>query len=178
VAVPGTAYVAAALIAAGAALIGLILSKEQKTTEFRQSWIKEQRTDLSTVIAHLRKQAQEPGDKRTRIDVKVEAALIRLHLRDNPNKHEWSGVLQKVAAARDLLSGVRPSQQDISHLLDTAIVEARVLLKTEWNRVRQGEASYRHARRILPFVIFVIGAALAYGERFLVVQARPATLTI
>jgi hypothetical protein len=38
-AVTAAAYVGAAVIAATAAFIGVVIGKEQKTTEFRQDWI-------------------------------------------------------------------------------------------------------------------------------------------
>lgn len=44
--------IAAALIAGLVSLLGLIISKEQKTSEFRQAWIDALRKELSAVIAH------------------------------------------------------------------------------------------------------------------------------
>ena len=44
--------IAAALIAGLISLLGLIISKEQKTSEFRQAWIDGLRSELSLVIAH------------------------------------------------------------------------------------------------------------------------------
>lgn len=44
--------ITAALITAAISLLGLIISKEQKVSEFRQAWIDALRTELSSVISH------------------------------------------------------------------------------------------------------------------------------
>ena len=44
----------AALIAAAVAFVGLVVSKEQKVSEFRQVWIYRLRRDLSRFIALLK----------------------------------------------------------------------------------------------------------------------------
>lgn len=44
--------IVAALIAGLVSLLGLVISKEQKTSEFRQAGIDALRTELSAVIAH------------------------------------------------------------------------------------------------------------------------------
>ena len=45
--------VVAALIAAIVSLLGLIISKEQKTSEFRQAWIDALRSDLTHLIHRI-----------------------------------------------------------------------------------------------------------------------------
>jgi len=45
--------IGAALIAAVVSLLGLIISKEQKTSEFRQAWIDALRADCTTYLAEL-----------------------------------------------------------------------------------------------------------------------------
>jgi hypothetical protein len=44
--------VAAALIAGLISLLGLIISKEQKVSDFRQAWIDALRSDIAAVITH------------------------------------------------------------------------------------------------------------------------------
>jgi hypothetical protein len=45
--------VVAALIAGTVSLLGLIISKEQKTSEFRQAWIDALRCDLSAFLTQI-----------------------------------------------------------------------------------------------------------------------------
>lgn len=51
IAIPPVAIgaIGAALIAATVSLLGLIISKEQKTSEFRQAWIDALRSDLGSL---------------------------------------------------------------------------------------------------------------------------------
>jgi hypothetical protein len=52
VALGAIAAVAAAVIAALISLLGLIISKEQKISEFRQEWIDSLRKEISSLISH------------------------------------------------------------------------------------------------------------------------------
>src|SRR5208283_2502860 len=45
--------IVAALIAGLVSLLGLIISKEQKVSEFRQAWIDALRAEIADLIAHL-----------------------------------------------------------------------------------------------------------------------------
>ena len=47
------ATVIGASIAAGIAFLGLVVSKEQKTSEFRQAWIDALRDDLATYLSRI-----------------------------------------------------------------------------------------------------------------------------
>jgi len=44
--------IVAAIIAAGISLLGLIISKENKVSEFRQAWIDSLRAEIAAVITH------------------------------------------------------------------------------------------------------------------------------
>lgn len=48
-----TTEITVALIAGSLAYLGLVLSKEQKVTEFRKAWIYELRTELASLLARL-----------------------------------------------------------------------------------------------------------------------------
>jgi hypothetical protein len=49
----GTATIIGASIAAVVALVGLVASNEQKTSEFRQAWIDGLRNDLATYLSRI-----------------------------------------------------------------------------------------------------------------------------
>lgn len=88
--------IAAALIAGLVSLLGLIISKEQKTSEFRQAWIDALRTELSAVIAHANAiHGAKAADFKTPAElwkdvrddyVGINEATARIRLRLNPNE--------------------------------------------------------------------------------------------
>ena len=49
----GAATIIGSSIAAVVALIGLVASQEQKTSEFRQAWIDGRRNDLATYLSRI-----------------------------------------------------------------------------------------------------------------------------
>jgi hypothetical protein len=100
--------VSAALIAGLVSLLGLIVSKEQKVSEFRQAWIDALRSELSSLIAHANAihgaemaNYQSPSEvwKVVRPDfVGINEAAARIRLRLNPKESEASAVLSQIEA--------------------------------------------------------------------------------
>lgn len=149
--------IAAALIAGLVSLLGLIISKEQKTSEFRQAWIDALRTELSAVIAHTNAihgaNAANFGAlaelwKDVRDDyVGINEATASIRLRLNPKEPAAQAVLARIEELEaHLAPGQRIHHDQINALEKRLVVEAQVLLKDEWNRVRAGEPTYKVAR--------------------------------
>lgn len=166
--IPAVGYVGAALIAATAAFIGLVLGKEQKTTEFRQEWINSQRDDLAIVMATARAQfrAQKKDDDDLIKD--FDLAHSRMLLRENPDKPEWLFVLDEVKRLR-LYAFSSPIEGNVDCGCERIVDMSRALLKAEWNRVRGGETWFVAAKRILPPAILFVAAAFAYGRGFIII---------
>lgn len=166
-AVPAVGYVGAAVIAASAAWVGLILGKEQKTTEFRQDWINAQRSDLAKIVSIASNVG--PADTRTTSMREFDEAFARVRLRENPDKHEWAQVLKAVERLRKS-AFEQPSAEDV-RIAGNAVVElSQRLLKTEWMRVRGGEPWFVALKWILPPAIALVGWGLAYGQGFIVIH--------
>lgn len=156
--------IAAALIAGLISLLGLIISKEQKTSEFRQAWIDGLRSELSLVIAHanaihgasaanLWNVANAGGSaselwKVVRQDfVGINEATAKIRLRLNPREDQAQAILAAIDELERLLSpGQMMNYVEINTLEKRLVSEAQVLLKSEWTRVQKGEETYKVAR--------------------------------
>lgn len=165
-AVTAAAYVGAAVIAASAAFIGVVIGKEQKTTEFRQDWINAQRDDLALALSLAGNGRKGDVAKQREERVKFDEALNRIRLRENPEKEEWKYVLEALDRLRDA-AFICTYEADTTTDSKRVIELSQKLLKTEWTRVRAGETWFKVAKWVLPPTVFFVGLALAYGKGFI-----------
>ncbi|HEY0028723.1 MAG TPA: hypothetical protein VGC35_12710 [Allosphingosinicella sp.] len=166
-AIPAEGYIFAALVAASAAFIGIVIGKEQKTTEFRQDWINAQRTDLALIISLSEYAANQENHASTL--KKFDEAYARVRLRENPTKPEWIQVIKYVEMLRNAAFVVK-RPKDIRGYHDIIVQLSTELLKSEWNRVRRGEKWFVAAKWLIPPAVFLGVCALAYGKGFLQIQ--------
>jgi hypothetical protein len=159
--------IVAAVIAALISLIGLVISKESKVSEFRQAWIDSLRADVAAIITHanaihgaylanfsnnvtLWKDAREDF-------VNLNTALARIRLRLNPTKEPHISMLKALAEHEALFSG-KTTPPDFSKLesLDRRVLDCtQIVLKQEWERVKSGEPFYRVARATAGVLVLV-----------------------
>jgi len=149
--------IAAALIAGLVSLLGLIISKEQKVSEFRQAWIDALRVEISALIAHANAihgagaadfQSASEVWKVVRPDfVGINEASAQIRLRLNPKEKEAIAILNKIEELEQLLApGQQMDYSRINEVEKDLVAVAQVLLKQEWHRVQDGERIYRIAR--------------------------------
>ena len=185
--------VVAALIAGAFSFVGLTLSKEQKTSEFRQAWIDGLREDLAAFFAGARAMARATEEKRSvrtnddasstfamneeKIsDIRYQAAetLYRIQLRLNPGEADHEELLRLMRVAIDEQNSFFKGTGDMTRTLkavDNAAEYAPRILKAEWERVKKGEFAFRVARN------WVAPAVVAISLLFVVfVVARDLTL--
>lgn len=173
--------IVAAVIAGIVALLGLIISKESKVSEFRQQWIDALRADIAAVIRYghsmysrtsfssEQQGGQHPWDMIRQDFAALTEAMARIRLRLNNKEQESAALLaalNKHAAAvkrgvtnddaRDELN----VEKAITSASDELVAAANVVLKQEWNRVRSGERVYRVARWI---ALIIIGCGIVWG---------------
>ncbi|WP_447836052.1 hypothetical protein [Aeromonas salmonicida] len=171
---PNSVYVAigaicAAIITATMSLLGLIISKEQKISEFRQEWINSMRQDISELIGlfttfksnwlyHLHS-GEDPKEfiknnasKLGEID--NVATRIILHL--NPNEHKKFKSL--VLEFDSICSNVKKlSDNEITDKAHRDLVnESQDMLKSEWQRVKDGETGFKVAKKALSSFLAII----------------------
>lgn len=150
--------VAAALIAAFIGFIGLVISKENKTSEFRQAWIDSLRADIGAMIAnakairgamvaeHASKQDFFAGTKGLFVAINQAATLIRLRL--NPREHECQVILDKIAEYEKIMDHAPIDIPACQQCEKDLIASTQIFLKKEWLRVRDGEWTFKFAKWI------------------------------
>ena len=151
------ATIVAALTAGGVAYLATVLSKEQKTSEFRQSWIDALREDISEFVgvteiiyAMMRIQAERNGvgaavDYALGSEKKLsELAVIyyRIRLRLNRDKH--GDLLQTLKRVYELFSGTETvlDLPTFNSMIQTVDKDSAAVLKREWKRVKRGEPTF------------------------------------
>jgi len=196
-AVPGQLFIAlgavvAALIAGAFSYFNLVSEKESKVSEFRQNWINELRTEISTYVSRIQavttlgsyihntpvedKYNIELLRERSRLYEEALSAYHSIHLRINKNE-------KRPDAKRindSFVSAIEESQEcykageedDLGYRLEQVVETAGPLLKHEWNRVRSGEPSYRWAKGIA-LVLVCLAIAAFGGTTYALLTTKP-----
>ena len=168
--------IVAALITGLISLLGLIISKEQKVSEFRQDWIDALRSELAALISHanaihgaktatlMAKTTAFPGDAgdtwaRVRLDfVGINEAVAKIRLRLNPKEKESIDVLNQIDALEQALAPNKSIHySNLNKLEKELVAKAQVVLKKEWRRVQKGERVYQIAKY---FAIAILSAGI------------------
>lgn len=160
---PAFGAVVAATITGVVSLLSLIVSKEQKVSDFRQAWIDALRSEISTVITHATAleglsiaEIKELPDlwKHSREDlINANNAIMSIKLRLNPDESECKVILEKLHELELALVTFPIQANVLANIEDSIVLNARILLKREWVRVKQGERVYKIARILAAFVI-------------------------
>jgi len=176
------ATVVAALITAMIAFVNLTLSKEQKTSEFRQMWIDGLRSDLAVYLSSARamcRSMQEARSEQTNDediqdfkfgkakinDMRISAAnaLYRIKLRLNRNEINHSELNRLIENAITIQNRINIEKgSDYSEALaaiERVADHSQIILKSEWERVKKGEKSFHIAKNfVMPAIM--IGSAV------------------
>ena len=151
----------AALIAGFIAFIGMVITKENKVSEFRQEWIKELRELIARLFylygfirADSELTSKEKKEKNNEINEVI--ASINLHL-NHGNKSPSEEKLQSAIFA--LNGGVESGVTKMTPYFDELLKCSHLVLKEEWERVKKGEKSYVLIKDIL-FIIAFFSLAL------------------
>ncbi|WP_330210094.1 hypothetical protein [Pseudomonas sp. AM4(2022)] len=166
--IPLVGAVVVAVIAGAISLSVAILTKDQKTSEFRQSWIDSLRNDVSklagimyamlsfadSVKAKGESHAYEflVSSKDSFVD--MVNLITRIRLRLNVKEHA------RLLAVLDTMSqGEGLSKKQTESLIEGVVAETQLVLKTEWQRVKRGEKSFQILKWSSAFVLLagVIG---------------------
>ncbi len=182
---PPTAMIAigaviAATIAGAFSYLNLVISKDQKVSELRQHWIDSLRKDIAqycasvVFLSYAHEMLEEDGPEKPSsadylkaIEVQMAkggGAYTSIILRINPDdknhklKDLNNSFLETLIASR---AALRADEFNTAKALcDKLQVQARPILKTEWDRVRDGEPVFRATRWM---ALVVIVAALVSG---------------
>jgi septal ring factor EnvC (AmiA/AmiB activator) len=163
-----------AMIAGAFSLLGLIISKEEKVSEFRQTWIDALRKDVANLIAYaniiyaalLKFAKEEHRDAAVFLShnsenyIKANSALSRIKLRLNGKESESQNLLKHIEGLEQLLEKapelLDDPQFEIEPINKEIHTSAAKVLKSEWTRVKRGEWQYRAAKYLA--VLLFMGA--------------------
>lgn len=154
---PAVGAISAALIAGLISFVVTVLAKDQKVSEFRQAWIDALRNDAAELVSHLAISAlalkgqrilAQQGQVITGVEVAgykefvvVKGCVLRIRLRLNPKEHK-----QLLSALQKLDLGESGTIEHAESVLNEFTTEVQKVLKSEWERVKQGELSIRCVR--------------------------------
>lgn len=164
----------AAVIGALATLLGLIITKEQKTSEFRQAWVDALRDDLTdyvtqvNVIADAASITYANNEKKLAAMSKAYAefnkANFRINLRLNRDEDLSLAVLSSLSNFNALIaSGDGLTPDNIREEEVKFLQASQDLLKYEWNRVKKGELAFRIAKRVAVAILIAGPVLITYG---------------
>lgn len=176
--------VVAACIAAAVSLLGLIISKEQKTSEFRQAWIDALRADLavyltsvnaiSDAIRHAEKSNLSKLELMAPLLSSLNGASFNISLRINRSEYQAKLVFAAMKEFESLFaSGEAVSPQQLRPVEQRLLTSSQDLLRSEWKRVKSGEPTFQIAKYACAVVIV---GALAYGAYFAISGAEARNL--
>ncbi len=155
--------VVAALVAAFVSLAGLIISKEQKTSEFRQAWIDALRGESALLVAQFLKHSdarafgghptsEQPAAAALSYRASAAAVRLRLNVEELPSKEVFKRLddMDRLIATGDF------DQLKSADAADGFVASVQPILKTEWDRVKRGEFWFRSAK--LAFGLLIAAA--------------------
>lgn len=161
------ATIVAAFIAALISLLGLLISKENKVSEFRQSWIDALREEIAAVITHahaihgayLAKFPSNPEIWRVMREdfVGLNEAWAKIKLRLNPDEDASKAVLESLKKHEGVFleNDAPPDFSKLGAFDDELLERTRVVLKEEWEKVKRGERIYRAATWLAGILVIV-----------------------
>lgn len=167
--------IVSAIIAGFFSYTSLIVSKENKVSEFRQEWINSLRNSISSYVASLsyisvlyKHRSEQTEEKKDKFDMardiediysKMNESYNDIIFRINDKELETNGneinsnFLSKLMLTRQLyLAG---KWDDVIKSCDELREASKPLLKHEWNRVKEGEPNYRKAKKYSLIVLFI-----------------------
>lgn len=174
----GIGAVGAAIIAGLISLLGLIIGKEQKVSEFRQAWIDELRKCLVSYLANINaiadtiRVAVSKGLSPTGLTENYKAlneANHGIRLRVNDTEEPSIALLKAMDEFEALASSnSQLTPNNIRAAEEKFLSASKELLKFEWDRVKEGEKTYSTTKRFVKYsigamaVIFVALVCLKY----------------
>jgi hypothetical protein len=178
--------VLAACITGAISFVSLIISKEQKISEFRQAWIDDFRSELAEFssqarrvsVEHiplnikaltapileqleLRDREAEKPDPFHENRQRMAQAYYALRLRLNPLEADHQTLLTHLNNVYEILNGSSDRYSKCVVELDELAKVAQVVLKREWVRVKNGEGSFRIAVRCAKWTALALALVLA-----------------
>jgi len=166
--------VGAAVIAGLVSMLGLIISKEQKISEFRQVWIDDLRrcvvdylVSINAIcdILSVKKAGKDVGDEGLLENYKLlnkasHGIALRINSDEKPAKALLASMKEFEEIAKDNTS-ITPEK--IRVVEDRFTKAAKGLLKFEWKRVKKGEKIFIWTKRIIVLFLVILFGILVFA---------------
>lgn len=179
----------AACIAAVLSLMALVISKEQKTSEFRQNWVDSLRSELAEFGSHARRIASNPTPLNPAVLLGRNAfetikADYEASLQPKPLEENWQRLAQMYYAIKlRLNTGEKDHKILVTHMdsiyeilnenqvdfdattgkLDQLSEVASSILKYEWTRVKVGESAFQNSIKIAKWGLGIFTSIFLIG---------------
>jgi hypothetical protein len=165
--------VGAAILAAFISLVGLILGKEQKTSEFRQAWIDALRADIvlysvsmNAIVDKLTAQYASHDEKLKALSphyADLNRANLGILLRVNPGERFSKTLIASMRSLEELAADDATFTTDKVKSIENCFTSsAQNLLKHEWKRVKAGELAFRVAKWGTLFILALLIGFMTY----------------
>lgn len=158
--------ICAAAIAGGVSLLSLIISKENKTSDFRQAWVDALREETTSLIsdyrifAHYKAQGLS-GPTVIDLLLKVRACQTSIRLRLKPSEELTKVAVGKIQVMDDIIER-GDWRQDVVEKAALDLEKAiQPILKENWDRVKSGEPWFKATRWITSGVIIIAFTVIA-----------------
>ena len=164
-----------ALLAGVVSLLGLIISKENRVSDFRQTWINALRSEIASLIVlayDLNMARVSPSERpgrpheSDRTDLlHMQLALAQIDLLLNPDEEDAKSIVRKAKAIVDELSpGAHVGEEQLTSLVDELRNESKRYLKEEWEVVKKGEPVFQVTKCLVAFfLVIAVIIALVLG---------------
>lgn len=173
---PAFGAVLAAGIAAMTAFVAAVLTKENKTSEFRQAWIEAIRNDVAELLGEFNTlemalqteiaNSIDPVGRQRKADLfvaarqkdyaKMDLLCNRIVLRLHPVEHE--DVINKIRNIEDAVGRGPLRSLELSRELTS---EVSTVLKAEWKRVKQGEPEFTRLKKIVGWSLIFVAVSVS-----------------
>ncbi|ENS5608908.1 hypothetical protein ACE1RU_003866 [Vibrio mimicus] len=166
------ATVIAAFIAFIYSFVNMLVSKDQKTTEFRQAWIDSLREEIASFVSfygYLATQSEryksdesiaepkikfldEQGETLKQLAVCMHKIQLRLNVKDRRDKH----LLELLRQIEGNMQFEKICTLQAGNDNDKVIAYSQELLKSEWTRVKRGEKLFFIAKWVFLFSLIYL----------------------
>lgn len=170
----------AALIAGLVSILGLIIAKEQKISEFRHAWIGDLQKSIVAYLENLNAICDvvrtNPAQQQASLPIlmplykALNVASNSIKLSINPSEDAAASVLSALNEF-EVLAGANANLQPaaIREIETKFLAASRVLMKGEWKRVKRGELTFVVAKWSSVAAVVLLALAIAllilYGSR-------------
>lgn len=161
------------------ALLGLIITKESKVSEFRQAWIDSLRSEVAALLSSVQmslmiitdsdgKAVKDNDELPSEAKITLanslrdaNTALFAIRLRLNETEDDSKNVLDtldkiEILSNDNIALAAALSSGQAAGLEKQLLVQAKIVLSSEWKRVKKGEPYFKWTRRVAALLAILL----------------------